>query len=258
MELAVTKFPMDDYCEAIGFSGPLQRNLACVTALAHAQIMNIAFENLDVLACKPISMEPQDIIQKLLYSARGGYCYELNGLFSLVLQAMQVPHRLLLARPMIYAAKRARTHMVIVAELDQGPYLIDVGFGSYGPRQPIALDQLNTAITQGPEQFRLSLSDDQEYVLAAHVDDEWQNQYAFNLTPQEWVDFVPANYFNSNHPDSLFVQKPVILIHQEHGRSILLGNQLKTVHNGKVTLQEIDEVDLDEILEDIFGIELDV
>ena len=42
-------------------------------------------KNLDVLNGRGISLDPDRIIHKLIDSQRGGYCFELNGLFAMVL-----------------------------------------------------------------------------------------------------------------------------------------------------------------------------
>lgn len=73
----------------------------------------------------------------------------------------------------------------------------------------MALDTLDVDITQDFDTFRLSRSAEGEYLLEAKVEGEWARQYGFDLTPQEWIDFVPANYLNSTHPDAIFVQKRV-------------------------------------------------
>ncbi len=256
MNLYQLDFPIQDYCHAVGYEGPLQPSLAVITALARSQLMNIPFENFDVLEGKTVSLEPEEIVNKLLYSARGGYCYELNGLFAMVLGHLQVPHSLLLARPKFYPAQRPRTHMVLVAYIGNQLYLMDLGFGSYGPRAPLPLSELDHTIEQDNEKFRLSKTDTEEYLLQAFIDDEWRPQYSFNLTPQEWIDFVPANYFNANHPDSIFTQKPVVLLHTPQGRVILFGDQLKVIDGERHTTAQVAEEDLDEVLADQFGIEL--
>ncbi|MBE7447030.1 MAG: arylamine N-acetyltransferase [Planctomycetia bacterium] len=45
------------------------------------------FENLDVLLSRPILLEPASL-KKLIRDRRGGYCFEQNGLFLLVLAAL--------------------------------------------------------------------------------------------------------------------------------------------------------------------------
>lgn len=257
MNLYGVEFPVEDYCYAIGYQGPLKPDLGVIQGLARGQLMNIPFENFDVLNQNFVSLDPQDIIDKLLYQPRGGYCYELNGLFAMLLHHLKIPHSLLMARPMFYPELRPKTHMVLVAEIQHKLYLLDLGFGSYGPRAPIPLHQLDQTIEQDGEQFLLSQDEFGEYQLSALVEGEWKNQYAFNLSPNQWIDFVPANYFNSTHPNAIFTQKPLILLHTPNGRNILFGDQLKIINDKECAVKEIDEADREEILESYFGIALE-
>lgn len=83
---------------------------------------------------------------------------------------------------------------------------------------------------------------------------EWVKQFAFDLSPQEWIDFMPANYLNSTHPEAIFVQKLLVVRHAPDGRAILLGDTLKTVKAGEVRVESLAAEDLDAVLVDIFGL----
>lgn len=52
------------------------------------QLFTVPFENLDVQRGKTVSMVPEDIVEKIVHQGRGGYCYEVNGLFSMALEAL--------------------------------------------------------------------------------------------------------------------------------------------------------------------------
>jgi N-hydroxyarylamine O-acetyltransferase len=113
-------FNLTDYCQRIGYTGELRADLATVQALMQHQLRSVPFENLDVLAGKPISLNPDDIVAKIVGKQRGGYCYEVNGLFAMALQALQIPYQFVAARPMFYPMKRPRTHMALLVTLDGG------------------------------------------------------------------------------------------------------------------------------------------
>lgn len=225
-------FSLALYTKRIGYNGPLAANLATLTALMRHQLFAIPFENLDVQAGKIVSMVPEQIVDKLLHHARGGYCYEVNGVFAMALQALGIPYQLVAARPMFYPTRRPRTHMVIVAKVEGQSWLCDLGFGSYGIRAPIALSQLNTPIQQDHDQFLLTQSSDGQFLVQAWVDGHWANQFGFDLSLHEWVDFEPANYMNSTHPQAIFVQKLLLVKHTPEGRKILFGHTLKEIVHG--------------------------
>lgn len=224
-------FKLTDYCQRIGYTGELRANIATVQALMQYQLRSVPFENLDVLAGKPISLNPDDIVAKIVGKQRGGYCYEVNGLFAMALQALQIPYQFVAARPMFYPMKRPRTHMALLVSLDGTEWLCDLGFGSYGIREPLRLDALETPIPQGCDTFMLS-EEGGDIVLKAQVDGAWAKQYSFNRCPVEWIDFAPANWLNSTHPDAVFTQKPLVVRFTASGRNILFGDSFKQVEEG--------------------------
>ena len=203
-------FDISSYFKRINYTGPAAADTTTLHALMRHQLFSVPFENLDVQAGKIVSLAPDDIAEKVLKKGRGGYCYEVNGLFAMALEALGIPYRFVAARPMFYPARRPKTHMALIAEVESRQWLCDLGFGSYGIRAPMALDTLDVEITQDFDRFRLSRSAEGEYLLEAKVEGEWARQYGFDLTPQEWIDFVPANYLNSTHPEAIFVQKRVV------------------------------------------------
>lgn len=247
-------FTLPAYLNRIGFHGEAKADIATVTAIMRCQLFTVPFENLDVQAGKIVSLIPEEIVEKILYRNRGGYCYEVNGLFAMALQALEIPYYFVASRPMFYAAKRPKTHMAIVLTLDGVEWLCDLGFGSYGIRAPLSLTLLDTDVQQDFDTFKLSKVNDREYLVQALVDGTWANQHAFDLNPQEWIDFMPANYLNSTHPDAVFVQKMLVILHNQTGRKILFGDMLKTIANGHVEKETIHDSERANILANTFGL----
>lgn len=247
-------FTLPAYLERIGYPGEARADLASVTEMMRRQLFTVPFENLDVQAGKIVSLVPEDIVAKIVGRRRGGYCYEVNGLFAMVLETLGVPWRFVGARPMTYPARRPKTHVVIIATLDGEEWLIDLGFGSYGMRAPMRLSQTDVDVEQDHDTFRLTRPNEHEYILQARVEGEWANQFSFDLWPAEWIDFMPANYFNSTHPDALFVKMPVVLLFDPEGRSMLVGDTLKTVTRGQMQQRQISPEQRDGILADWFDL----
>lgn len=245
-------FQLAEYLERVGLSATPAPTISGVAAMMRAQLFAVPFENLDVQAGHGVSMLPEDIVAKIVTSNRGGYCYEVNGLFAMALSALGVPYRFVAARPMFYPVRRPRTHMALLATLDGVPWLCDLGFGSYGIRAPMRLDLLEVAVKQDSDMFMLSLEHDGEYVLKALVEGEWANQYGFDLSHQDWIDFAPANHLNATHPDAIFVQKLLVILHHPEGRDILLGDVLKTVNRGEVTRTKVASADVERVLAERF------
>jgi N-hydroxyarylamine O-acetyltransferase len=246
-------FNLTDYCQRIGFAGELRADIATVQALMQHQLRSVPFENLDVLAGKPISLNPADIVAKIIGQRRGGYCYEVNGVFAMALQALGIAYQFVAARPMFYPVKRPRTHMALLVTLDGVEWLCDLGFGSYGIREPLRLDVLETPVAQGFDTFMLS-QEGGDIVLKAQVDGVWAKQYGFNHCPVEWIDFAPANWLNSTHPDAVFTQKPLIVVFTANGRNILFGDSFKQVEQGVTTQRMLAPHEQAEVLAAHFGL----
>ncbi len=249
-------FVLQDYLDRIGFADKPGADLESVARMMACQLFTVPFENLDVQAGKLVSLVPEEIVDKIVGRGRGGYCYEVNGLFAMALGALGVRYDFVLARPMFYPMKRPRTHMAILATFGGEKWLFDLGFGSYGIRAPLPLARLDTEIPQGGDTFRLTRLNEREHLLEAWVDGHWAKQYSFDEWPQEWIDFMPANYLNSTHPDAVFVQKPLIVLHNHAGRKILFGDQLKTVADGRVETRSVARGDYETVLRDDFGLAL--
>lgn len=114
-------------------------------ALAHLQkrhMLSIPFENLDVIRKVPISLDRDQFYKKVVENNRGGFCYELNGLFQTLLSKMGYSSALIsgtVKTPGGWA--RENSHAAILVYLDQ-PYLTDVSAES-----PFTKDDIITIAT---------------------------------------------------------------------------------------------------------------
>jgi len=250
-------FNLQHYFDRIGFQGPARADARTLQAIFSCHLRTVPFENLDVQAGKIVSLEPEQIVEKIIERKRGGYCYEVNGLFAMALQALGIPYTLLGARPMFYPTRRPRTHMVLLAEVEGDQWLCDVGFGSYGMAAPMPFSRINQDVKQGFDLFRLEPLNEREYVFKAWVDNAWVNQYSFDLYPHEMIDFLPANYFNSRSPEAIFVQKHLIVLHDELGRKILVGDTLKKIRAEGTEQCHVQPDELPELLAREFNLTID-
>ncbi len=254
--MQASNFEIQNYLEHIGFQGSACADLNTLTELMCLQLRKVPFENLDVQAGKVVSLLPEDIVEKILKRHRGGYCYEVNGLFSMALEALGIEHFYVAARPMFYEERRPKTHMAIVAKLEEQPWLCDLGFGSYGLRQPISLKDINTDTRQDHDCYRVSVQSSGEYLLMARIQGEWVAQYAFDLQPQEWLDFVPANFLNSKHPEVIFVKQLLVILQTPEGRKILSNRVFKNWVNGKLSERMLQAQEVSTVLLEEFGLSM--
>ncbi len=252
--MKVENFNFFDYCNRIGFKGDAQADIGTLAALMRCQLFTVPFENLDVQAGKVVSIETSEIVDKIIYQPRGGYCYEVNSLFAMALTAVGIDYFFVGARPMFYPTRRPKTHMVIIATVAGEQYLCDLGFGSYGIRAPILLKKINQLIQQDEDFYKLCCEDGKNYVVQALVDGQWINQFGFDLYPHELLDFMTANFYNSKNPEAIFVKQLLIVKYNSLGRKILSGMRLKRIENGKTYQEDITDDQLPNILKDEFGL----
>lgn len=248
--MTADNFNLTDYLSRIRYEGEIRNDTATLIQLMQRQLQSIPFENTEVQSGRIPSMVPEDIVEKVILNRRGGYCYEINGVFVLALTAIGFEWYFAGARPMFYPMRRPKTHMVVVVRVDGKNYLCDTGFGGYGLRAPMVIGE-GEAVQDG-DRFRMEYIDG-EYVLSSLVQGEWQRQYGFALQPQEWIEFSLANYFNATSPDTIFTQKKLAIMQTPNGRKILVDNELKLIEEGKI--EKLD-VEYDSALKKYFGLGL--
>ncbi len=250
MTMTAENFNLSDYLSRIGYEGEVYNDIATLTQLMQRQLRTIVFENTEVQAGRIPSLVPEDIVEKVIVNRRGGYCYEINGVFAMALTAIGFEWYFAGARSMLYPTRRPKTHMVLIVRVEGNDYLCDTGFGGYALRAPMVINE--GEVTQDGDHFRIEILDG-EYVLVAMVQGEWQRLYGFALQPQEWIEFSLANYFNATSPDTVFTQKKLAILQTPNGRKILVDNQLKLIEEGKL---DVLEVDYETALKEYFGLEL--
>src|SRR6266851_5235816 len=76
------------YLDRITVMHPGILDAAALRVLHRAHQLAVPFENLSIHLSEPISLAAGDLIDKIVTRRRGGFCYELNGAFALLLEAL--------------------------------------------------------------------------------------------------------------------------------------------------------------------------
>jgi N-hydroxyarylamine O-acetyltransferase len=76
------------YLERIGYRGPLAPTAETLRRLHLAHLLSVPFENLSIHAGEPIVLDDEALFDKIVVRGRGGFCYELNGLFAALLRSL--------------------------------------------------------------------------------------------------------------------------------------------------------------------------
>jgi len=221
---------VDRYLARIGYSGLRTATSETLRALHRLHPQAIAFENLDPLLNRlPLRLDAMSLMEKLVDSQRGGYCFEQNLLFGQVLSSLGFDVAGLAARILWNQPNDVRTprgHMLLKLCVDGEVYIADVGFGALTLTAPLLLSDGGEQDTPH-ERFRLTESGGL-YRLDAMIGDGWRPVYRFDLQEQVRGDYEIASYYLSSHPDSHFRKTLIAARPFEGGRHALLDNRLTT------------------------------
>ncbi len=220
-------------------------------------LVNIPFENLDIHYGGRIVLDINSIFDKIISSARGGYCFELNGLLYNLLKWLG--YDCYLTSASFYEKDGTYSdpldHMVIIATLGETDCLVDAG--------------LTNGITH-PKQLKekeITLDYDRYYVIEKNIDDEYllkrskdqlhyETFYKFRKKELKLIQFLEINDRHQDHPDSYFVKNKIVSrLDAEGGRIVLSNKKLKLTTGGET--QEIEILNEDEFLSKLdqyFGI----
>jgi N-hydroxyarylamine O-acetyltransferase len=251
------EFDRDAYLQRTGHTGHISPDEKHLRELHHAHFHAIPFENFDILIGKGISLEPKALFDKLVHRQRGGYCFELNGLFLAALKAFGFEARALLGRVHITGVPSCRGHQITLITIQGKQWIADVGFGGGTPRTPIPLELDQPVIHDGQE-VRLIETEKYGFMVQALKESQWQNLYSFDLEYVCPADIKCGNHYTSTHPDSFFTSDRVAALPVQNGSVTLLNNKLTRVTGEKEEIQELaDGPPYIDALKVCFGIESD-
>lgn len=202
--MATFEFDRNAYLQRINYSGETTPTLNTLNALHHAQFYNIPFEDFDIQLGRGIDLAPGAIFEKIVHQMRGGYCFELNGLFLMALQAFGFDVRPLLGRVHITGTPTGRGHQVELVTIEGEQWIADVGFGAGTPRTPMPLE-VDRPTSHDGQTVRLVNSEPWGIMLQELINDEWMNLYSFDMNHVCQSDIDYGNHFTATHPSSLFV-----------------------------------------------------
>ena len=243
------------YLQRIGLSPPVAADAATLRVLHRAHQIAVPFENLSIHLGQPISLDEDDLVTKIVRNRRGGFCYELNGTFALLLETLSARVTRVGAR--VHGATGLGppfAHLALVVRLPDGsgPWLADVGFGRHSVC-PLALDSRTEQEDPGGRFLLADAADGDVDVLG-----DGQPQYRIELRERSLADFVPTCWWQQTSPLSHFTQETVCSRLTEDGRISISGRTLIRTSNGSRTEQQLPGDDaLLAAYRDHFGITLD-
>ena len=228
------------YLDRVGVTAPMAGDEAGLRTLHRMHQMTVPFENLSIHLAEPISLEERDLIDKIVRQRRGGFCYELNGAFALLLEALGAQVSLVAAR--VYGEGGLGPpfdHLaLIVRPADgSGPWLADVGFGNHSD-YPLLLEARDDQ-DDPAGRFRLANAD------AGDIDvlRDGKPQYRLETRERSLADCIPTCWWQQTSPLSHFTQSTICSRLTPDGRVSISGRMLIQTQDGTRTQQQLDTDD---------------
>ncbi|MGV3554296.1 MAG: arylamine N-acetyltransferase family protein [Croceibacterium sp.] len=242
------------YLERLAHGANLRPDFATLRSLHRAHLEAIPFEALDVQLGAVPSMEPDVILEKLVGQRRGGWCYEMNGLFGRALEHIGFDVTRVSCGVMRHVGgeERMGTHLALLVRLDGRDWLADVGFGS-SLIEPIPLAEARH--DHRPFEVGLSQTDDGHWRFSEYASVE-PFSFDFRAAPADEALLAEKCRWQASAAESNFVLNFVAQKRAGDRHIALRGKVLSERSPQGESRRELkDADDLAAVLTDTFGIE---
>jgi N-hydroxyarylamine O-acetyltransferase len=242
------------YLDRVGVTAPAACDAAGLRTLHRAHQRTVPFENLSIHLAEPISLAEHDLIDKIVRRRRGGFCYELNGAFALLLEALGAQVSRVAAR--VYGEAGLgppfdHLALIVRAADGSGPWLADVGFGSHSDYPLLA----EARDDQDDPAGRFVLADADSGDVDVLKDGE--PQYRIEPRERSLADCVPTCWWQQTSPLSHFTRSTICSRLTPDGRVSISGRTLIQTRDGTRTERRLEgDDDLLAAYRDHFGIAL--
>jgi N-hydroxyarylamine O-acetyltransferase len=214
-------------------------------------MLSVPFENLDIHLGRRNVLDPAANVAKIVDRRRGGWCYELNGSFAELLQALGFGVTLLGAA--VYGERGLTddlAHLALRVDLD-GAWLVDVGFGD-SFTTPVELD---APLEQQRDGSRYRCVADADHLV---LERDGEPSYRFSLQPRSIDDFAAMSEYQQTSPQSVFTTRRMCSLATETGRITLTDLRLVETRDGRREERDLaGEGEWRSILAERFGVVLD-
>jgi len=234
------------YLARIQYFKPLKPDVQTLQGLHLAHMQSVPFENLDIGLKRPILLTEKALWEKIITQKRGGFCYELNGLFAWLLKQIGFEVTYLNAR--VYDRQGNLgidfDHLALLVKPpnDSARWLADVGFGD-SFNEPLNFDE-GSEQAQGLRAYQLERTTDGYATWQKNYDGSWERQYFFDLQPRAFpTDYESACSYHQTSPESSFTRGSIISRATPDGRISLEDGRLILTRNGQRSVRPIESND---------------
>lgn len=227
------------YLDRIQYKGKTTSEIDVLNDLHVHHLLNVPFENLDIHYGVQISLDIDKLFEKIVIRKRGGFCYELNGLFFELLKELGFNVKRVSAR--VYNHRTGNygeelDHLAIIAEINHKEYLVDVGFGDFVCK-PLRFG-LNKPQKDVRGNFIIETYKNGYYRVLKLVGDEKLPEYIFTKKARDIKVFEAMCHYHQTSPNSHFTQKRLISKPSKKGRITISGDSLKITEEEKMVFQK--------------------
>lgn len=244
----------------IQYSGSIRPDAQTLQGLHLAHLLHVPFENLDIGRNRPIRLEEEALWNKIVLQGRGGFCYELNGLFAVLLKEIGFDVTYLNARVYNREGKLGIPfdHLALLVQIpgQTGRWLADVGFGD-SFNQPLRFDEPDEQV-QGLRSYRLESTANGYITWQKDYDGSWERHYFFDLEPHRFPsEYESGCLYHQTSPQSSFTRGSIISRATPEGRVSLEDGRLILTRNGQRTERSVaNREEYETLLQEYFGIVL--
>lgn len=185
MNITLTRSEIQAYLKRIGIDEIQAPTLNYLTELQRAHVKYLSWQTVDIYTGRPVGINLQDSIQ-LILQGRSGYCFHLNGAFSILLRSLGYtvhwhrggvqPHG---EKPRVNSFHLGLSVLIPDADPTVERWIVDVGLGGM-PFEPLPLRYG----TYGSAPFTY------QFMPSSAVAGGWRLEYEPN-GPSEGVDYAP-------------------------------------------------------------------
>jgi N-hydroxyarylamine O-acetyltransferase len=246
----------NEYLRRIGIEkNDIEPTLENLKLLQRRHLLSVPFENLDIHWKRPINLDAEKFYEKIVGERRGGFCYELNGLFFELLGEIGFQSKRISAKVSAGNGNFGAEydHLAILTEIEGKEYLVDVGFGDF-TAEPL---QFVLEIEQNDKNgvFSIKKYDESYFEIVKKDGEDWKSEYIFTTSKRDLPEFSDMCHYQQTSPESHFTKGKVCSILTENGRKTLTDKKFIETKNGRKNETDINsDEEFNQILEREFRI----
>ncbi len=233
----------NEYLRRIGIEeNEIEPTLENLKKLQRQHLLKVPFENLDIHWKRPILLDAGKFFQKIIGEKRGGFCYELNGLFNELLKEIGYQTKIISARVFNGEDFGAEyDHLAILTQIGGEEFLADVGFGDF------TAEPLQFVLDEEQEDangiFKIRKRDEEYFEVVKKEGETWSSEYIFKNLSRDLSEFAGMCGFHQTSPESHFTRGKVCSLMTQTGRKTLTDKKFIETAGGEKRETEINSED---------------